>query len=862
MADTLNEIRLDNSLLTARYMPRPRVERILNQVSECKLVYVIAGAGYGKTQAVHNYIHNQTDAVVRWMQLTESDNTGSRYWESLTRNIAFDNPDLADKLRKLGFPETLSRFKQFAEILRTTEHRSQKTYLVLDDFHLISSKQALTFAERCAHLQIPGACVILISRKEPEINAVTLFSKGWAGLITEEDLRFTESEIADFFSLRGIPYSADYLPRFAGITKGWALAVSLLSIVLERMPHNLELAKDIMAQNIFKLFETEAFGDFSESIQKKMIMLSLTADLPLASLHEIFEDDSFIRHTPQLSSFLWFDSFIGDYRIHPLYLEFLQSRQDSLSEEEKLSTYRRAAEWCADNNFGMDAVKYYAKSHQYEKIIDLFLSLPYRLPTDACEYYLQILEDIKKDVADKGNEAVTLLINYFEPNFLIGLGRYEQARALCFDIIREQEGLRTTFSYGLISAAYSKLAYIDVYTCTITHKYDFPEHLKKSVEYYKMASGPPVRISGAYAIADIRSFACLVGEGAELSEFDRFVETTGEAMNYIPETYHKMFYGYDDLAAAELAFFRNRLDAARNHAHDSILKARVTEQYSIEAAARQYLLRIAIHEGNYPLVSEIMNQLRERLDESVFWNRRLLYDLFAGSFYIHIGLSDKVPIWLGTEDEKETASEARIPTRELIIVVRYYLSRRKYQQALTILYNSYPRAPEERFLFGELILSILLAYTRLRTGDTPGAAREFENAYRMSFNGEFEMPFIELGRSFRPLATAVAQQQGRVIPKEWLFATERKAGIYAKMTSVIRSAVRTELNMTDAIHLSERELEVLNDMYNGLSREEIATKRYLSINTVKKILQSIYIKLDASNNIDAIRIAIDMKLIN
>jgi len=52
--------------------------------------------------------------------------------------------------------------------------------------------------------------------------------------------------------------------------------------------------------------------------------------------------------------------------------------------------------------------------------------------------------------------------------------------------------------------------------------------------------------------------------------------------------------------------------------------------------------------------------------------------------------------------------------------------------------------------------------------------------------------------------------------------------------------------------LSAREYEVLTDLYHGLSREEIAAHRFLSINTVKKIFQSIYIKLDASNNIDAI----------
>ena len=54
---------------------------------------------------------------------------------------------------------------------------------------------------------------------------------------------------------------------------------------------------------------------------------------------------------------------------------------------------------------------------------------------------------------------------------------------------------------------------------------------------------------------------------------------------------------------------------------------------------------------------------------------------------------------------------------------------------------------------------------------------------------------------------------------------------------------------------------MLKDLYHGLSREEIAANRHISINTVKKTLPAIYAKLDAKNNVDAIRIAMEKNLI-
>jgi len=859
MTSTPIEMKLDNSPLTAHYMPRPRVDAILDRAAHCKLVYVIAGAGYGKTQAVYHFIKEQPDAVVRWLQLTESDNVGSRYWEHLTHNISFDNPDLAARLREFGFPETPARFKQFADILKSTEHRSRKTFLVLDDFHLIHSEQALTFAERCAYLQIPGACVIIISRKEPEINAFPLLSKGEVSIITEDDLRFTENELTGLLKQNRIPFFVDDVPGFLDATKGWALAVKLLSLVLKRMPKDTGRALDVMKQNVFKLLEIEAFNDFPESTQKAMIKLTLIPDLPLKP-HAIAGDAFFAENASRLASFMWYDNLTGEYRVHPLYMEFLQSKHHMLSDEEKQDAYRWAAQWCCENNFYMDAMGYLAKSHQYDRMLDMMLSYPFKLPYDACEHLLGILEVIDPDGIEADDRSVLLLKNLFCPLLYMGMGNFEKAIELSLTTIKKWGRSDAPIASYLLYTAYSNLSYIDTYTCTATHEYNFAKHLKSAVECYNASSVPPIKVEGPFGVADVRAFACLVGEGAALPEFDRFIETARKTAAYIEQTYHFMYAGYDDLAAGELAFFRNQLDNARIYAHNAVIKAREKKQYSIEAMAQYYLLRIAIHEGDEPLTNEMLRQLRAHLDNADFWNRQLLYDLFVGSFFAHIGLTEMIPSWLAL-DEKETTSNVRIHTRELIVGVRYYFARGKYKQALAVLCNSSPREPLERFHFGELIFSLLFAVARLKTGDRLGAVNDFGKAYNMSLGGEFEMPFIELGKEFAPLAAAVSAQGNCKIPEEWLKAVGRKASVYAKKTAVIMKMIKKETQAVDTVNLSERERKVLKDLSHGLSRDEIAANQYLSRNTVDKVLQSVFIKLDAINSSDALRIAMENKLI-
>jgi len=865
---------LEGVSLTAGFMPRIRLDRILDNAVRCKLVYMIAGAGYGKTQAVYNYLARQDAIVIRWIQLNESDNIDSHFWEGVVRSVSMDNPDLAASLRQLGFPETLARFKQFADLLKFIEHRSQKTYFVLDDFHVITNPQVLMFVERCAQQQLPNSCVFIVSRKEPEINTVSMFSKGVACIITEDELQFTEDEIAEYFNHCKAALSADDIRKIAKSTNGWALALKMLSLILAKRTHDLDSALKAAKQNIFKLLDSEVFNNIPESAKRRLIQLSLTPDLPLTQLSESFHDGLFTHHAPQLAPFVWFDSFIGDHRVHPLFLEFLQSKQDMLSDEEKNDTYMRVAEWCFKNEFFVNVIKYCTMSRQYDRVLDVLLSYPFRMPFNTCEYFLSIIQGIETDVKDSENKdnsngdsskeevniSVLMLKVLFIPLLLVGMSKFKEAEEHSFKTIEKWENQNTPLSYSVLAVAYSNLSYINLYISTSTNKNESAEFLKKSLEYQKLSGIPHGKGAGAFLVADVRSFSCTVGEDAELSDFDKYYENSKETARYIELTAHGTYYGYDDLVGCEIAFFKNQLDLARNYAHNAILRAHKRGQYSIASMANGYLIRMAIHEGDYQLCREILNQLGNSRDEEAFWNHKVLYDLTAGLFYAQIGLPEMAASWL-TMDERESELAVHLPVRELIVSVKCYIASEKYKQALTVLSNSYPRKPLYRFRLGELILTLLLSVVRLKLGDTESAVRDFERAYTLSYDGILVMPFIEIGKDFHLLAVAASKRSGCTIPKDWLKTVERKASAYAKKAAVIAVSVKKEKNIKDDIRLSAREREILNDLYHGLSRDEMAATRYLSINTINKILQSIFIKLDANNSADTIRIAIERRLI-
>jgi LuxR family maltose regulon positive regulatory protein len=138
----------------------------------------------------------------------------------------------------------------------------------------------------------------------------------------------------------------------------------------------------------------------------------------------------------------------------------------------------------------------------------------------------------------------------------------------------------------------------------------------------------------------------------------------------------------------------------------------------------------------------------------------------------------------------------------------------------------------------------------------PKAFALLETAYTLAAPNGLTMLFIELGKDMRALTEAALKDNVSGIPREWLERINRKSAAYAKKLYLAAKAHQTQRGEPLRIEpLSRRETAVLTGLSQGLTREEIANISSLSVNTVKSVIKSVYLKLNAVNRADAIRIA-------
>jgi LuxR family maltose regulon positive regulatory protein len=146
---------------------------------------------------------------------------------------------------------------------------------------------------------------------------------------------------------------------------------------------------------------------------------------------------------------------------------------------------------------------------------------------------------------------------------------------------------------------------------------------------------------------------------------------------------------------------------------------------------------------------------------------------------------------------------------------------------------------------------VTLAIAHDATGDTAAASRAVEEALEDCERSGHRWPFIEAGRRMENMLRAQIRHgtAHRAIVGELIAAFEDRLPV--------RRAVAPLLEP-----LSDREQAILRYLPTTLSNREIASELFVTTNTVKTHLRSIYRKLDVARRRDAVDRARDLRLLS
>ncbi|GHV95968.1 hypothetical protein AGMMS50293_22880 [Spirochaetia bacterium] len=844
------------------YLERPRIDRLLEKAVQNPIVTVVAGAGYGKSQAVYSFAR-KCSVRTAWVQFSEGDNVSGRFWEKFVDAIAVLSRESADKLAEIGFPETERQFSRYTAISGTDIISADKYIFVYDDIHLIRDRAVLGFIGRSIHAAsgmmapFPNITSIIISRNEPELDLARFESRGQVSHISEEDLRFSKDETVEYFRLLGLRPSLHTISAIYGDTEGWVFATHLAGLSLAHSKTGDTYVPQALRANIFKLMESEIFSGLPKKLQTFLVKLSLIEHLVPDLLREIVgreeKNYSLIDEMEQLGSFIQYDTYLNAYRIHLLFLDFLKGRQFELSEDEKRDVWLKAADWCLRNNHKINAITYYEKAGDYRKLLDAFYTFPLAFSRQTAALLMKIMDNAPPELYEQIPSAYAL-----RRRLLVNLEMFDQAKEELTVIIAKLERRQCDKEIArTLTGCYNHMGFLGLITCIYTHDYTYVRYFERA-HYYSDISGSET--SPPALTLNLSSYACRAVETAEMESYN---EAISGMVLHTTATMNGYAYGMDDLAWAELAFFKGDLSRAESLAQTARDKAREKNQYEIENCSLFYLLRINLCRGNSDAIPDLLRQIEELRNQPSFLNRFIYYDIVLGLFYVQIGRLEKTASWLKSDFEESELNSWMIHGLEILVKAKCHFAEKRYPAVLANLEGRQEKYSTWSFVLCRLEAKVLEAVCRYRLNDSEGAFRDLEAAWDLAKGNGLYMPFTELGKDMRALAGAALKEPSVKIPKPELEKIQRNAALYAKNIFAVSEqydSSKTQKSKAGS-SLSPREMDVLTGLSQGLTREEIARVSSISVNTVKSAIRSVFNKLGAVNRADAVRIAAELGIL-
>lgn len=822
-------------------LERPRLNKIFTSALEYDLVTVVAGPGYGKTQALARFAQGIPGRLV-WFHFEELDNNLQRFWRSLTKAVQYELPTLADYMQNASFPQSVEELDVFLRFFADLLYEGEQVVFIVDDYGDVTEPRVLHFFNTIQRVNYENFCLMLVSNRRGGLNADGMINAASLCSITTEDMRFDEDEVAHYLQAHHMQLSAAEQRSLMEETDGWPFALYHYVRQVEAMPRVQPVVSHLALAAEF--FENNLFKNFTPQIQQLLVLFSQFPWFSVGIIQQMAPDNATeVMDEMGRNTFIVYDYIRGLFVFQAMYHRFLQLKHELVPKQELHRYCNLAANWFLDNGHVFEAIEGFHRADNYEGLVRSMAFIPKnRIPVSSSDTLLGYLNQIPTEWR-LANPYTDLCRAYFYLN----RADLNSAQAILLDLAGRIEADERPPMRQLLGEAHAVLGDISVQLNTTA----FPTHYRLAAQL--LPDGSAIHRDSVSYVDNNDIFFLPDDTPGSMQHITRlFFESSAdhevEAGPY--------GYGLEWQFAAEAAYYSADTDRALECAHKAIYKAGERGQWDIVCNAYLILMRIAVFYGDLAQVNEALNSVQLLSDTHAHPAITPIRDTMVTWYHLHIGNGKLVSNWViqkAEEDEYPLTS-----ARSRLLTAYSLYSDGQYRHAVVLLDKLLETALQRRIWTVRLTALILQAVCQHKLGEHTTALDTFHLAYLMGHNNSIVMPFVEFGNVMRTLVEAARRDAPERFDAAWLDDIYLKASSCAKRMASLASQYASDHRQqrsTGGTTLSKREQEVLNYLAQGQTREEIGELMGISVNGVKKHINGIYNKLGAINRADAIRIA-------
>ena len=859
---------------------RARLAALLDAAASRPVTVVTGPAGAGKTTLMSSWLHDRDQpGTTAWLAVDRTDTRAAQFWAAAIDAVLAAGEKGLNPLRSgelLGGDEFVPAFANAVGRLKAP------LVLILDDFQELRAPGVSEQLDALLRHPPDNLRLAIVSRSDPRLSLRRLRLEGNLAELRASDLAFTFEEAAKLFELTDIELTADQVRALHEQTEGWVAGLRLAALSLQACDDADELIRTFAGdeRTVADYLVEEVLQRQPEEVRDFMLRTSVveTISPDLADALTRRADGALILERLQRANA--FVSCVDEqgpwYRYHGMFRELLASQLRHRMPDALAVQHRYAARWYAKSGRNVQAARHALQAGDWElaatvlsggwlqllvrgeaaAVADLIETLPRRLVTREPELAIAAAGSLLDcGELEQGLEYLELAdhnASSVKPNRRADLilGRsvaqlYQSRAAGRFEAVRGI-ALKLLAGHGSASLALSGRERRAV---ALLH-----------LGIVETWAGTPRRARGALedALALARHAGCRYLEFSALAAL-ALVEALNGALRRSAELGHEAAamaqrHGWLRLPAsaaahcalAICAYHQNTMARAGEYLDAADAAARGSRDRPVLTVANLTRALVALRFGDVERAERAVSRARQDVAE---WP----VPVRLAGLLSAVDADVLVAAGRGA-DALEAADEARHFGwgEAALVAAKLALSDGEPARALELTADGLSGSTRMLRPSTAIELRALSAVASHQRGNDDVALELVEQALALAEPEGYMSPFLAVGAPLRELLLrriragtahrSLAGQLGEALDSHSVGSPEQRTALLLEP-------------------LSDRETAVLRYLPTALSKAEIASEMFVSVNTVKTHMKNIYRKLDVTDRSHAVRRARTLHLV-
>jgi LuxR family maltose regulon positive regulatory protein len=343
-----------------------------------KLTLVSAPAGFGKTTLVSEWIAT-CERPAAWLSLEKGDSDPRRFLTYLVAALRSFEKNIGEEvLGALQSSQTPLIESILIAIINEIAAIQDNFILVLDDYHMLDSKpvdEALTFLlEHLSHQMH----LVITTREDPNLPLSRFRARGELTEIRVADLRFTLSEAAGFLNqMMGLELSEENISALETRTEGWIAGLQLAALSVREQQDVTRFIRAFAGDHryIVDYLVEEVLQRQTERVRNFLLQTSILGRLSGPLCDAVTGQDGCNTLLESLDRSNLFVIPLDEkrqwYRYHQLFGDVLRAYLLEEQSDQVPILHRRASEWHEHNASPTDAICHALAAEDFDRTANL-----------------------------------------------------------------------------------------------------------------------------------------------------------------------------------------------------------------------------------------------------------------------------------------------------------------------------------------------------------------------------------------------------------------------------------------------------------------------------------------------------------